>query len=112
MSILTLIHFQYFTSVADHAWVDVTNDIVKHLLIAGAIKSAEIDAIDTESASKWHPWAPLLWGGNCRSRSDRLRALGWKPTGPTIYESIPEMVSFEIANLGSQTASTTFDSAK
>jgi hypothetical protein len=72
------------------------------------LPSEDIDKLTVEEASAVHPWAPLLWGGNCRSRGDRIRALGWEPVGPTIYESLPEMVEVEIKTLGTQSAATTF----
>lgn len=99
----------YFTQGAEHRWIDVVTAITKHAHTVGALPSAEIDQLEPTAASKFHPWAPLLWGGNCRSRSDRFHALGWKPVGPTIYESIPAMVDFEIKTLGTQSSGTTFD---
>jgi nucleoside-diphosphate-sugar epimerase len=102
----------YFTETADHTWLDVTAAIAKIAHGRGAILTADIDQLDVAEASKVHPWAPLLWGGNCRSRADRLRSLGWKPAGPTIYESLPAMVDFEINSLGTQSDKTTFDPKK
>jgi nucleoside-diphosphate-sugar epimerase len=98
----------YFVQADEHTWKDVTAAIAKIAHKAGALKSADIDKLSVEDASAVHPWAPLLWGGNCRSRGDRIRALGWKPTGPKIYDSLPEMVSYEIKNMGTQSSSTTF----
>jgi len=75
----------------------------------GLIKSAEVDKLSVEDASAQHPWAPLIWGGNCRSRADRLRSLGWKPQGPTLYESLPAMINEEVKSAGTQTQKLTFD---
>jgi hypothetical protein len=98
----------YFTQAAEHTWRDVTAEIAKIAHEAGAIKSTEVDRLSAEDATAVHPWAPLLWGGNCRCRGDRIRALGWTPRGPTIFESLPEMVNFEIKALGTQSSATTF----
>ena len=70
--------------------------IAKDLHRKGAIKSPEVERMPVAEASKHHPWAGLMWGGNCRSRGERLRSLGWKPTGPSIYESLPSMMDEEI----------------
>lgn len=78
------------------AWGDVVDAIAKDLQIKGAIKSAEVERMPVEEASKHHPWAGLIWGGNSRSRGERLRKLGWKPRGPSIYDSLPAMMDEEI----------------
>jgi hypothetical protein len=78
------------------AWGDVVDAIAKDLHGKGAIKSAEVERMPLEEASSHHPWAGLIWGGNCRSRGERLRNLGWKPTGPGLYDSLPTMMDEEI----------------
>ncbi|EHK99863.1 hypothetical protein M7I_4185 [Glarea lozoyensis 74030] len=98
----------YFTQTAEHTWVEVVKAISEAAQSRGALPSGDIEKLNPEEASAIHPWAPLLWGGNCRSRGDRIRALGWKPVGPGLYECIPEMVDVEINSLGTQSAATTF----
>lgn len=92
----------------EHRWGDIVVAIAKLLHSQGALPSENVQHVSPEKAALYHPWAPLLWGGNCRSRADRFRALGWKPTGPTIYDSLPEMVDFEVKSLGTQSSATTF----
>lgn len=98
----------YFVEAAEHRWKDVVSEIAKIAHQKGAIKSAEVEKLSVEDAVAAHPWAPLLWGGNCRSRGNRIRALGWKPSNRKIEEYLPEMVDFEIKSLGTQSAATTF----
>lgn len=50
-----------------------------------------------------------VWGGNCRSRSDRIEKLGWKPQGTRFLESLPAMIAEEAKTLGTQSSKTTFD---
>jgi hypothetical protein len=69
-----------------------------------------MDKLSVEDASALHPWAPLLWGGNARTRGDRIRSLGWKPEGPSVFDSLPSMVTKEAQTLGSKSQSLTFDS--
>lgn len=99
----------YFAEATEHTWADVTTAIARHANARGALPISEVDHLEPAQAAEFHPWAPLLWGGNCRSRADRFRALGWIASGPSIYESIPAMVDVEIATLGTQSAATTFD---
>jgi hypothetical protein len=73
------------------------------------IKTSAVDKLSVADAAALHPWAPLIWGGNARSRSDRLHKLGWKPQGPSLFESLPSMVNEEAKTLGTQSAKLTFD---
>ncbi|KAF2430889.1 NAD(P)-binding protein [Tothia fuscella] len=98
----------YFVQAAEHTWKDVTTDIAMTAYKVGALDTAEIDKLSVEDASTVHPWAPLLWGGNCRCRGTRIRALGWRPVGPTLRECLAEMVEFEVKALGTQSSLTTF----
>jgi hypothetical protein len=100
----------YFAATTEHVWADVTAAIARIAHSRGLIPSAEVEQLTVEKAAEAHPWGPLLWGGNCRSRADRFRALGWKPSGPSIYDSLPEMVDFEARSFGNQASTTTFDS--
>jgi hypothetical protein len=75
----------------------------------GLIKTAEVDKLSVDEAAIQHPWAPLIWGGNCRSRSDRLHKLGWQPHGPGLFESLPAMANEEARTLGTQSSKLTFD---
>lgn len=78
------------------AWGKVVDAIAKNLHGKGAIKSPEVEHVLVAEASRHHPWAGLMWGGNCRSRGERLRNLGWKSIGPSIYESLSWMTDEEI----------------
>lgn len=90
-------------------WGDVAKSISKTAFEQGLIKSSEVDKISVADASALHPWAPLIWGGNCRSRSDRIEALGWKAKGPLVFDSLPAMLAEEAKTLGTQSSKTTFD---
>lgn len=83
--------------------------IAKILHVQGIIKSADIDKLSTADALALHPWAPLIWGGNSRSRSDRLHQLGWKAAGPNVFDSLPSMIAEEVKSLGTHSSKTTFD---
>jgi hypothetical protein len=72
------------------------------------IKTAEVDNVSVAEASALHPWAPLIWGGNARSRASRFQKLRWKPRGPSLFESLPLMIDEEVRTLGSQSSKLTF----
>lgn len=90
-------------------WGDISVAITKILHDQGAIQSAEVDKLSVADASALHPWAPLIWGGNARSRAGRLRELGWKAGGKDVFDSLLDMVAEEVRNLGRNEAKTTFD---
>ncbi len=66
----------YFTETTGHNWADVTAVIAKIAHAAGALPTAEVEKLSPEKAAEVHPWAPLLWGCNCRSRADRVETRG------------------------------------
>ena len=89
-------------------WGDISGAITKLLHEQGVLKSGEVDKLSVAEASALHPWAALLWGGNCRASADRIHALGWKAVGPSVFESLPLMVAEEVKSFGSQSNITTF----
>jgi nucleoside-diphosphate-sugar epimerase len=86
----------YFVESGQFAWTDISEKVAQIAKGYGKLEVADIDRLSVEEACKFHPWAPVLWGGNCRSRASRLRSLGWKPEGPAIGEALPAMVKAEI----------------
>jgi len=75
----------------------------------GLLKTTDVDKLSVADAAALHPWAPLIWGGNARSRSDRLHSLGWKPHGPSLSESLPSMIAEEVKTSGTPASKLTFD---
>lgn len=86
----------YFVESGEFAWKDIAQKISQIAKDLGAIETAEVDQLSVDEASKFHPWAPVLWGGNCRSRATRLQSLGWKPQGPTVFGALPDMFKAEL----------------
>ncbi|RLL99782.1 hypothetical protein CFD26_106916 [Aspergillus turcosus] len=87
----------YFVEAGEFAWKEVASQLAEILHSQGKITTSDVDQLPVDEATKFHPWAPVLWGGNCRSRASRLRTLGWKPTVTTVSASLPEMVKFVLA---------------
>lgn len=90
-------------------WATATKAIGAAAHAQGALKTADVDELAVSDAAAIHPWAPLLWGSNCRGRADRLRALGWDPKVKALEENIAEMVRFEIGGAGATVVKATFD---
>ncbi|KAJ5107200.1 hypothetical protein N7456_003875 [Penicillium angulare] len=86
----------YFVESGEFTWKTISEKVTELAHKQGKLATAEVEELTVEDAVKFHPWAPVLWGGNCRSRASRLRALGWKPEGPTVWETLPSIVDFEI----------------
>ncbi|KAG4411878.1 hypothetical protein IFR04_014995 [Cadophora malorum] len=99
----------YFVAGAQFKWADVAKAVSKIAFDQGLIKTSDVDKLSLADASALHPWAPLIWGGNCRSRSDRIEKLGWKAKGPLFQESLSAMIAEEVKTLGTQSSKTTFD---
>lgn len=86
----------YFCEDGEHTWGDFDKKIAEILYAKGTIKSPDLEEMTAEDATKIHPWAPILWGGNARSRAERLRKLGWMPKMGNVDESLAEMVDYEL----------------
>lgn len=80
----------------------MTRAIVRVARARAAIHVAAIEYLDPGQAAQIHPWAPMLWGTNCRGQADMLRALNWEPKGVCLFDALPEMVDFEIKFLAAQ----------
>lgn len=80
----------------EFSWKSISEKVTQIAHQRGKLATADVEELSVEDALKFHPWAPVLWGGNCRSRASRLRALGWKPEGPAIWNALPAIVEFEI----------------
>lgn len=82
----------YFVEAEEVVFKDVVGFIVKQLFEKGEIKTLELDSLTAEDASSLHPWAPLMWGMNMRSRASRLRALGWAPKYPRALDIVSDLL--------------------
>lgn len=71
----------------------ITNEAHKQGLIKASDRLETIDAAKADSLSGH---ASILWGTNARTRSSNAQKnLGWKPTGASLEDTIPELVETE-----------------
>lgn len=69
----------YYVENGEYSMADITKAIAEVGYQKGVLRSPDIEQISTEEATKFHPWAPLIWGMNARVKGSRLEALGWTP---------------------------------
>ncbi|KAL2864397.1 uncharacterized protein BJX67DRAFT_361540 [Aspergillus lucknowensis] len=82
----------YMVESSELAFKDIAEEVARVLHGKGLIQSNEIDRLDAEAVSKiWSP-GPLIWGGNARARAERLRELGWIPSGPSRSEAMEDEI--------------------
>ncbi|KAH6662798.1 hypothetical protein B0J14DRAFT_610217 [Halenospora varia] len=94
----------YFPESGEHSWGDITVFVVKLLRLRGLLESEEVDELTVEQAREVHPWAESLWGGNSRSKGDRMRALGWEGRGKSVWECLEETVAVAVGKFERENA--------
>lgn len=71
-------HGFYFGENGEHSWYDVAKTIAQLLYDTGKGESPQPTTFTKEEMEKYFPGGTSL-GTNSRCKSDRARALGWKP---------------------------------
>ncbi|CAG8981618.1 hypothetical protein HYALB_00012969 [Hymenoscyphus albidus] len=89
----------YFAEAEEFQWGSIAVAVTKALYKEGALKSGDVDSISIEDATQQHHYASILWRGNCRSRADRLHALGWEAKAPNVLQSVPEMIAESLKSM-------------
>jgi nucleoside-diphosphate-sugar epimerase len=84
----------YFIESGGYVFSDITAAAAKLMVEKGLIETEEIDAISPEEVEELvlHPWGSVMWGSNMDVTASRLRALGWEPKQPNVFECISEML--------------------
>ena len=84
------------------AFGELAKKIVAEAHSLGLIESAEaIDTITAAEADKLMPHGSVLWATNAVCEAARAREqLGWRPSGPTLQETIRDVVELEANRLG------------
>jgi nucleoside-diphosphate-sugar epimerase len=84
----------YFVEAGEGSFADFAQLVGQELYSQGVIPKTEVDSLDQEAAAKLWEWGPKFWGSNSRSRADRLRALGWRPTGVEEKDTIRDTIRY------------------
>ncbi|KAI2602120.1 hypothetical protein GGR54DRAFT_536642 [Hypoxylon sp. NC1633] len=69
----------YFVQTGEVSFREQAQAVATKLNQLGKLETDAIDELTVAKATEIHPYAGLLWGASCRSRADRLKAMGWVP---------------------------------
>jgi nucleoside-diphosphate-sugar epimerase len=84
-----------------HVWGEVSKEVGEAAYKQGYIKTKEVNAMTPEKAKEKAGFEALSWGLNSKGFAKRARkVLGWKPTGKSLKECIPDIVDGEAEKLG------------
>jgi len=86
----------------EHLWSDIARKVGKTAAELGYLKEEPKEqALSKEKALDQAGFEAVSWGLNSRAKGERARkVLGWKPSRPTLEETIPEILKGEKARLG------------
>lgn len=91
----------HFAENGTHVWSQVSELIVAEAVEKGYLSKKEMRRISGEEALEINGFEALSWGLNSKGKALRARKyLGWKPSGASLAESIPELVAVEANKLG------------
>lgn len=90
----------YLVERDEHLWSDIAVQIGQEVEKKGYGKSLEKKTLSREAALEQAGFEAESWGMNSRGKALRARkVLGWKPSAPSLEESIPEIVQKEYERL-------------
>ena len=91
----------YFAENGSFAWGDVFRQATKILHQKGLIAADTVESIPIADVDKFAPDLKYYVGANSRGSSIRAkRLLGWKPSRPSLFETLPVSVDVEASKLG------------
>lgn len=82
-------------------FLKTTTGIAEEMVKQGFMREAKVEKTSLETTKAAGLWSSVTWALNSKSFASRPRKyLGWKPTRPSLKDSIPEVVASEAARLG------------
>lgn len=89
-----------FADGGEHIWGDLSRTVGQKAVELGYLKSPEEKSLGKDAAIEQAGFEAVSWGWNSRSKGERAsKVLGWKPTRPSIFEEVPEILKTEHARL-------------
>ncbi|KAH7116401.1 hypothetical protein EDB81DRAFT_819350 [Dactylonectria macrodidyma] len=82
----------YFVETGESSFLDDARELAEVLHEKGLFNSTQVDALDEATVAKFWSMGPKFWGSNARCKAERLRALGWTPSGINRKESLSEVI--------------------
>jgi len=87
----------YFGITQDFKWFDVAHAISKTLNKLGLIKNENVSAFEDEYLDKFLfgvKAAANVWGSDSKGVGNRGKRFGWKPTRPSLFESLEAEIQY------------------
>lgn len=82
-------------------WGELAKKIATKAKSKGYILTDNVVSLSIEEVAAIAPFGPILWGTNSRGRATRARkALGWKPKGVPLEETLDDVIELEARVLG------------
>lgn len=82
----------FFGSSDSYVWADVSKELAKQLHARGLIDSDEPKSVAPSEA-------PQLTSSNSRSVANRSFALGWKPSGKSLIDTLQEEIDLTLSQM-------------
>ena len=90
----------FLTENGEHLWSDIAEKIAKDAKELGFVGSLNKRPLSREGAFRAAGFEAESWGLNSRGKAIRAnKILGWKPSAPSLEDTIPEIVEQEHARL-------------
>jgi len=86
----------FFAENGENDFVQIAEGISKHLKENGV--NAGTASADGKELEIFGPWARLALGYNSRGKAEKARALGWKPSRPSLLDTLAEEVKYRVEN--------------
>jgi len=87
----------YFGITEDFKWFDLAHALSKALNKLGLIKNEKVSAFEDEYVDKFFFGAKVaehVWGSDSKGVANRSKRIGWKPSRPTLFETLESEVQF------------------
>lgn len=91
----------YFARGGEHVWSEVATWIAEEASRQGYLPAALVKTVTVKEAIEQGGIANESWGFNSKGVAERAaKYFGWKPTGASLKECIPEVVDHEAKKIG------------
>ena len=90
----------YLVEGGEHLWSDIATQIGKEAEKQGFVQSLESRSLSRDAALEQAGFEAESWGMNSRGKAERAgKVLGWKPTAPSLEDTVPDIVKSEYERL-------------
>ena len=86
----------FIVESGEHLWTDIAERIAHHAEQKGFASNLQKAELSKDAAFEQAGFQAVSWGLNSRAKAVRAgRTLGWKPTAPSLEDTLPEIVQQE-----------------